>query len=214
MSVVDPDVITYAMGRGARCETCPLANPDYTAGGALPRPDLAALGTSLGPYTSVGPYPIAFVADAPGQQEIDAGRAFVGPANTKLISLAGKVASVALTGSAFYTLAILCRPKIPGEQGKKAYDIKRWLAWLRLENMKRRKLNQPTLENPFACCAPRLRSELAWLETEAPGPNGVVVVPMGNFALSSVLGTPGKPAGIMKYRGSVLGPTQVGDQML
>lgn len=59
------------------------------------------------------------------------------------------------------------------------------------------------IPTPLECCANRLWNELQWFEQkarESGRPNGVVVVPMGNFALQAVAGR----QGVMKARGSVM----------
>lgn len=103
-----------------------------------------------------------------------------------------------------------CRPEVPGEIGKKRYDVKAYMAWLRKENIQRKRNKHELLESPFDCCWPRLRRELYAAERHAQrrgAPNGVVVQPMGNFALKRLTGA----QGIMKYRGSVMAPSQDGD---
>lgn len=146
---------------------------------------------------------IVFVGDAPGKMEVQFGKPLVGPMGVKLDEVLWKAglkrSQVRLTN------ALLCRPEVPYETGKKRYDVKEYVAWLRRENVKRRKLKQEEIASPFDCCWPRLRREIweadrwAW---RRGAPNGAVVTPLSNFALKMVSGA----QGILKYRGSVLAP--------
>jgi len=100
-----------------------------------------------------------------------------------------------------------CLPTTPGAPRLKEHDRKTYLAYLRKMNAARKK--QAKLEkkeyvplpSPWDCCVTRLHGELWRAEATARArgdPNGVVIVPVGNFALKSVTGH----EGIMKWRGS------------
>jgi uracil-DNA glycosylase len=174
----------------AKCGECPLAHQ---------RPVAPA-----GPIDAA----VVVVGEAPGHWEQVQGKPFVGPSGVKLDELlyrAGLRRQDVRT-----TNALLCRPEVPGETGKKRYDVKGYMAWLRRENKRLRKLKQEPIGDPFACCWPRLRFELWQADRFAfrrGAPSGVVVVPMGNFALKQLAGV----QGVLKYRGSVLQPKKEED---
>lgn len=175
----------------ARCDECPLSHQ---------RP----VGPS-GPSDAS----IVLVGEAPGHWEQKTGRAFIGPAGVKLDEL---LYHAGLRRSELrITNALLCRPEVPGETGKKRYDVKEYMARLRRENVRRKRLKQEPIASPFDCCWPRLRLEIfeadrwAW---RRGAPNGAVVVPLGNFALKMLSGA----QGILKYRGSVLQPKAEGNE--
>lgn len=170
---------------GARCDDCPL-------NGAQPV-------MPTGPEDA----PIVFVGEAPGKWEVMKGRSFVGPSGAKLDEL------LYLAGyrrdEVRVTHAILCRTEAPGEVGKARFDVKKYMAWLRRENVLRKKAKHELLESPFDCCWPRLRRELWAADRHARNrgaPNGAVIMPLGNFALKQLAGV----SSIMKYRGSVMQP--------
>lgn len=170
---------------GARCNDCPLQG--FTA---VP---------SEGPEDAS----IVFVGEAPGKFEVLKQRPFIGPSGIKLDELLWKNgirrADVKITN------ALQCRPEVPGLTGKERYDVKKYMAWLRAENVRRKKEKQELLESPFDCCWPRLRREIFTADRHARrrgAPNGVVVMPLGNFALKRLTGA----QGILKYRGSVMQP--------
>lgn len=198
---------------GARCDRCPLR-----AQGAEPVPPLFADSISVANIK-----PIVLVADAPSANEVRAKGYVVGAASVKLDEILWSAQSgrvMAREQIAVTTAALLCRPEVPGAEGKKRYDIKAWLAWWRKENVARRKSakdfqqaypDQPLtesvlpMENPFECCAPRLEAEIAYVESYAEKRGQTaVVMPMGNYALGAVHGKYGSPMSIMKYRGSVI----------
>lgn len=160
---------------------------------------------------------MAFVGETPGFQEEKQERPFIGPSGQKLEEL---LYHIGLNRRQIWiTNVILCRPEVPGLEGKKKYDFPTYLAWIRLQNAQRRReamteakaqkkhlhdIPWTPMASPVDCCSLRLGSELAVLERAAMKrgqPNGAVVVPMGNFALEAITGR----KGIMKYRGSVLG---------
>lgn len=111
-----------------------------------------------------------------------------------------------------------CRPETPGVTGTKRYDFPTYLAWIRKQNAERKKAamlsakaagwkkGDPTpqwapIASPIDCCAPRLWSEIAHFEKVARDrgePNGVAIVPAGNYAAEAIVGR----AGIMRLRGS------------
>lgn len=177
---------------GARCSVCPLK-----AQGAVPVPPV---------WGHKNMVPLVLVGEAPGMHEVRKREPFVGPSGVKLDELLWKT-GVKRSQIMLITNALLCRPEVPDESGRKRYDVKGWLAWWRKENAQRKKFEQPPMENPFACCHPRLMAELAYAESLASGiSRTAIVMPMGNFALGAVQGKPGKAFGIMKYRGSVIEP--------
>lgn len=179
---------------GARCDECPLRGKPVVR--------------------TEGDAPIVIVGDAPGRAEEQNQRPFTGPAGVKLNELLRK-AGLPGRDSLMLTNALLCRPEIPTELGKKRYDVKAYIAWLRKENVRRAKEESPAppMQNPFDCCAPRLKHDLqraellaqeAHAENESQFPNGAVVFPVGNFALAQTFGVEKRGLSVAKYRGSVL----------
>lgn len=164
------------------------------------------------PVAATGPLdaPIVFVGEGPGKLEVIKSECFVGSSGQKLAALlyANKVSR----DQVYVTNQVCCRPEVPGVEGKRRYDFKSYVAWFRKQNQMRKKAGYPLQKNPIECCAPRLKWELDWLEHYAKlrgAPNGVVVVPLGNFALAAAVehaGVAGKVGGVMKYRGSILEP--------
>lgn len=173
---------------GARCDACPLSGqPVVPPAGPLTLADMAIVG------------------EAPGMNEVKFKKPFVGASGVKLDEILWNAGM--RRQSVWITNGLLCRPEVPGELGKKRYDVKLYMAWLRKENARRKKAKEAPLESPFACCAPRLYLELQTLDAGCRSrgrPNGVVVVPMGNFALGTLSGKPGSHKGILKWRGSVI----------
>ena len=179
------------MMHGARCDICPLK------GQKIVPPE--------------GDSPIVIVGECPGKLEEQQGRPFVAATGMKLQELLRK-AGLPPREELHLTNALLCRPAIPEEYGKKRYDLKGYLAWLRKENVRRKKAKEPLLVNPFDACGPRLRAELQRAELLAreankahPSqfPSGAIVFPVGNFALAQVMGQRHSMS-VLKYRGSVM----------
>lgn len=179
---------------GAKCDECPLA------GRKVVPPD--------------GDSPIVIVGDSPGKQDEQFGKPFASGAGMKLAELLRR-AGMPSKGQLRLTNAILCRPEIPDEFGKKRFDVKQYIAWIRKQNVGRRKMNAPLLNNPFDCCKPRLIAELKRAEFLARQihkadrtqyPNGAVIFPTGNFALAQLMGVQKRAMKTMNYRGSVLRP--------
>lgn len=174
---------------GALCDRCPLR------------------GSVVVPPSGRGDADVVIVGEAPGFNEVKQGKPFVGASGVKLADLLLET-QFKTRDSLFITNTLLCRPEVPGVEGKERYNVKRYIAWLRKENMRRKKVSEPLLESPFTCCAPRLYRELEraeWYARVRNCPNGAVVIPLGNFALGAIVqGQPGKAQGIMKYRGSVI----------
>lgn len=187
---------------GARCDECPLKGKRVVA------------------PTGVGESAIVVMGDAPGKAETEQGKPFTGPAGFRLQELLRK-AGLPLRDDLHLTNALLCRPEIPDEYGKKRYDVKGFLAWLRRENVRRKRdTDSPPLNNPFDCCAPRLKAELREAEklarelnAENPSqfPTGAVVFPVGNFALAQVMGHERRGTSVAKYRGSVIRVDRIED---
>lgn len=179
---------------GALCGECPLFGKKVVA------PD--------------GDGPVVIIGDSPSKQDEDSGRIFSGATGMKLNELLRR-AGLPPRGELRLTNTILCRPEIPGEYGRKRFDVKQYMAWLRKQNVMRKKEKQPLMKTPFECCAPRLRAELRraeFLAREAhrrdPSqfPNGSVVMPTGNFALAELMAITKHTMKVMKYRGSVMEP--------
>lgn len=176
---------------GARCDECPLK------------------GSIVVPPENVGNAGIVIIGEAPGMQEVKFGRPFIGPSGMKLEELLRRAGTGRVNTT--ITNAILCRPEVPELVGKRRFEMKEYVAWIRRENVKARKNKAPLIVSPFEACLPRLQGELQAAETFAKSrgqPGGAVIVPMGNFALSQVIGARKRATGIMKYRGSVIVPGQ------
>lgn len=182
--------------KGAKCSACPL------------RHTTRVVPPQWGTPKKDWPAPVVFVADAPGLHETKRGEPFVGPTGVKLGELTWDEMKAPAGEVMLKTSALLCRPETPGLEGRKKYEIKSYLAWLRKENVQRRKFGHPEMANPFECCYPRLKAELERAETITSRQEQLIVMPMGNFALAAVMGKPGKSQSVMKYRGSVIHPTQ------
>jgi uracil-DNA glycosylase family 4 len=151
---------------------------------------------------------MVLVSDAPGMFEVKRGVPMVGPNGVKLEAILWETLRMKRSDVMLYTHAILCRPEVPGEQGRRRYELKSYMAWLRKENAQRKRFKHPVVADPFTCCAPRLLNEVKHAEAKAASGVDLVVMPMGSFALGTLSGTPGKPVSIMKYRGSVIDPTE------
>ena len=161
---------------------------------------------------------LVIVGEAPGPQEEVRGRPFIGPSGMMLDDLLQKAGTS--RDRVFITNALCCRSEVPGETGQGRVELKRYMAWLRTQNVKiKREWKQlkkagpaPLIKSPFDCCRPRLLAELRWFEDRARDtgrPNGAVVVPVGNYALTALSGK----AGIMKYRGAPLEASSLVDEM-
>lgn len=173
---------------GALCSICPLRE----SGTPVP---------PKGPQDADA----VIVAETPAYYEEQKGEPLVGPSGIKLNEILYAIG--VKRDRLFLTNTILCRPEVPGETGSKRFDFKTYMAWLRKENMLRKKLAKERQEkidpipSPIDCCAPRLWGELGWHEHVARQrgqPNGAVVIAMGNFATKAIVGR----EGIMKLRGS------------
>ncbi len=186
---------------GAQCWRCPLR-------GKRPVPP-------EGPHDPE----LVVVGEGPGANEEKAGRPFIGPSGIALDDILRKAG--VKRERIWITNAVLCRADTPGVQGSKRYDFKTFLAYLRKENaaakagerarakVERRKPDYSQVlehSSPLECCGTRLWSELMHFEQVAVqrgDVNGLVVVPVGNFAALAVTGK----QGIMKLRGSPLQPS-------
>lgn len=179
--------------RGAKCSQCPLRSKKFVPPEGPDDPELVIVG------------------EAPGYQEEIKRRPFIGPSgnflNDALRSIGASRARIWITNT------LLCRSEVPGMQGKPAFDLENYFAWMNKENKARRKNakkgEDPNLiASPLECCKPRLDAEIKRFDETARrrgDPNGIVVVPMGNFALRALA----REEGIMKWRGSVI---QEGDK--
>lgn len=180
---------------GAKCDVCPLRGKKVVPPGGDMQADMVIVG------------------EAPGLHEEKQGKPFVGYSGQMLNELL-KEAGIDRR-SLWLTNSMLCRPATPGVQGPKQFDLPTYLAWLRLRNKTEKKRCKASGEefvewpSPVDCCRPRLLAELWNLEQRARArrlPNGLVVIPMGNFALKTLAGV----QGIMRYRGSPI-PVDIGD---
>lgn len=180
---------------GARCDECPLR--DHSPVPPSGNPDAS----------------MVVVGDSPGKFEVQHSRIFIGPAGVKLDEVLYRAGIP--SKAVWKTHAILCRPEVPEASGRKRFDVKNYIAWMRRENKTRSTRNRadpkgpqmPLMRNPFECCAPRLQAELARAEQVAltqGKPNGSVVLPLGPYSLAVVQGEVGKSHSITKYRGSVI----------
>lgn len=172
---------------GCLCDSCPLNGSE--------------------PVPPSGPADAEFVvvAESPGHWEVKKGVPLVGPSGVMFDDI---LYYAGLKRSQFFlTNVILCRPTVPGVEGKDRYDMRRYMAYLHTENArrsseaKRRGKEFEPIPSPIECCAPRLWRELAHFEAVAKArgqPNGAVVIAMGNYACEAVTGR----SGIMKLRGS------------
>lgn len=148
---------------------------------------------------------LVIIGEAPGKYEEMRGEPFIGPSGAKLDELLKKVG---LHRSQVYlTNALLCRNELEHDDGPDKFSLNAYMAWIRKENLARKKRAKATgepyeaISSPLDCCAPRLWAELHHFERlakERGQPNGAVCVPMGNYALQAVTGR----QGIMKNRGS------------
>jgi uracil-DNA glycosylase len=183
----DPEV------HGAKCSVCPLRSKKFVPPEGPDDPELVIVG------------------EAPGYQEEIKRRPFIGPSGNFLNDALRAIG--ASRSWIWITNTLLCRAEVPGMYGKAAFDLENYFAWLNKENKARRKAAKkgetPNLiESPLSCCKPRLDAEIKRFDEVARrrgDPNGIVVVPMGNFALRALA----REEGIMKWRGSVI---QEGDK--
>ena len=159
------------------------------------------------PVPPEGPLDAEYViiSESPGFWEVKKNRPMVGPAGIQFDDIL--YYSEIKRDRCWLSSAILCRPEVPGLAGKAKYETKRYMAWIRSENAKRKKAAKLANErfepipSPFECCAPRLWAELGHFENVARQrgqPNGAVVLPLGNYALHTITGK----SGILKLRGS------------
>lgn len=178
---------------GAKCSICPLRSKKSVPPEGPPDPELVIVG------------------EAPGYQEEIKGRPFVGRSGNFLNDA---LKQIGISRSRIWiTNTLLCRAEVPGMRGKAAFDLPSYFTWLVKTNKDRRKQARKgetpdQIASPLDCCKPRLDTELKRFDViarERGDPNGIVVVPMGNFALRALTGEDG----IMKWRGSVM---QEGDK--
>lgn len=146
---------------------------------------------------------IALVGEGPGKNELARGAPFVGASGIKLDEILWH-ASMS-RAEVWVTNAMLCRAEVPNSEAASRFSSDEYMKWLTAENKKRKKAKTQLLVDPFTACRPRLLRELKELDVaarEAGAPSGVVVVPLGNYALHGLRGV----RSIMKYRGSCLLP--------
>jgi uracil-DNA glycosylase len=186
---------------GCECDSCPLK------------------GQQVVPPEGNPDARFAVVNEAPGLSELKFGKQWIGPAGAKLNELLFKAGLH--RNQIWMTSALLCRPEVPGKEGRRRFDVKEYVAWIRRENVKIRRENKANKKSglpgfieyvsPLDCCAPRLYGELHALDQKARAagaPNGLVVVPLGSFALGLLTTKPGAMQSILKYRGSVIFPKE------
>jgi uracil-DNA glycosylase len=180
---------------GARCDEC-------TLGGVGQAPRCVPPGGSKVAR-------IALVGEAPGKNEQIKLQPFVGASGIKLDEMLWHVGL--RRSEVFISNAALCRPEIPNSTSPNRFSSEEYMKWIAIENKSRKRTAKAEkapyvpLLDPFAACRPRLLRELYNLDLNARAagaPNGVVVVPLGNFALKTLRGL----TGITKYRGSVFPP--------
>lgn len=176
---------------GALCDQCPLNGSKAVS--------------PSGPFDASS----AFVVDGPDMHAVNKGEFLVGPAGAKFGEMLYRLG--VQRSQIYLTSVLLCRAEVPGLEGKKKYELKTYIAWFRKQNAMRKKNGWPVQLNPIECCRPRLLKELAGLEGGAlsrGAPNGLVVTPMGNFALEATTKKDPQsskiPKGILRYRGSVI----------
>lgn len=157
---------------------------------------------------------VAYVGEGPDEQEVKRGVPFIGASGIKLEEILWEAHRLTRS-QVFLTNSAICRPETPGLEGKDRFKMDNYMKWVKQENGRRAKANkvhkklgeplEPLLMDPHTACRPRLLRELAWLDAQARkagAPNGIVVQPLGNYALKSLRAV----SGIMKYRGSVMLP--------
>lgn len=156
-----------AEAHGARCDLCPLR--EVRQGGPVP------------PEPSGAPVAL-LVGEAPGKEEVEQGRPFVGQSGQELWRALG---AAGYRRSRFgITNAILCRPP--------ENKLDRVLSDLKRENKKRVAAGQEPRPTPMACCQPRLAREIAAFPK---------VIALGAVALQAVTG---HASSIMDARGGPL----------
>lgn len=178
---------------GALCNECPLR------------------GSRVVPPEGPGDADLVIVGEGPGAQEVKHLKPFIGPSGMVLDEI---LYAIGLPRRRVWiSNTLLCRAEVPHLEGKKKFELKTYLAYLRVYNMKEKKQakiegREPKLlANPIDCCTVRLWSELWHFEQVAlkrGRPNGAVIIPCGNYAAQAVTGK----LGIMRLRGS---PIRVGD---
>lgn len=194
MSGYDP------IAAGAHCHECPLR------------------GSKIVPPTGPLDPEIVVIGEGPGFQEEKSGKVFSGPAGTTLNNILKKAGIE--RARVWTTNALLCRADTPEVNGVKRYELNTFMAWIRAQNARMKKTARdqakmdrvkfdvaavPQYTSPIECCKPRLWNELNYFESVARARgdlNGLVVVPVGNYALQAVVGS----KGIMKHRGSPMLP--------
>lgn len=152
---------------GADCDRCPLR--DIRAGGPVP------------PEARNGALAL-LIGEAPGKEEAENGRPFIGAAGVELWRALG---SLGYKRDRFsITNALLCRPP--------ENKLDRVLKSVAKENKARAAAKMPLIPSPLQCCAPRLYREIHALPH---------VVTLGAIALHVVTG---RATSIMEARGGPL----------
>jgi len=147
------------------------------------------------------------IGEAPGRYEEIQGSPFVGQSGmalNEILAEAGIKRSRCMISN-----GTLCRPETPTAPPLKRHDMPTFIAYIRSLNAAAKKLAKSSkseykpIASPIDCCAPRLWREIHFLDQSARRRgrvNGIVIVPLGNFALTTSTGR----RGIMKFRGSVI----------
>jgi uracil-DNA glycosylase len=163
---------------------------------------------------------IVIIGDAPGKADEQAKKIYSGATGMKLNELLRR-AGLPPRNQLLLTNAVLCRPEVPDEYGRKRFDLRNFMAWVRKQNVARKKEGHPPMKTPFDCCKPRLKAELKRAEFMAREahkrdssqfPNGAVVMPTGNFALAELMGVQKRAMKVLNYRGSVMSPSPEHEQ--
>ena len=152
---------------GAQCHRCPLAK-----GGRPVDP--------VGPEEHRGAR-MVILGEAPGRQEVEVGRPFVGPTGIEEMKALRKVGWE--RGDFHWTNTICCRP--PGNG-----DLTLYMMQLKSRNRRRKRKGQEPLPTPQECCRPRLDRELMGFK---------FILSLGSAAAKAVV--PGLRTGVLDVRG-------------
>jgi DNA polymerase I-like protein with 3'-5' exonuclease and polymerase domains/uracil-DNA glycosylase len=161
--------MTSSSLNGALCRSCPLGCDLHRSGDYIP--------------VAAEKHPddrIAIIGEAPGGQEVEEGRPFVGPSGMEL-QAALDLIGVA-RGDCHIDNVIACRPK--------GNDLAGYMLRLGRRNRKRRSKDEDEWATPHSCCKPRLHNNLK---------NFRHFLCLGATAAAAIRG--GNPS-IMKLRGT------------
>ena len=153
--------------QGARCDLCPLAQGGRAVDPVPPEEHRGAR--------------LALVGEAPGKQEVDTGRPFVGPSGIEEMKALRKAGWE--RNDFHWTNAIACRP--PGRG-----DLNLYLMQLKSRNRRRKRRGETPFPTPQECCKPRLDRELQEFRH---------ILSVGSSAAKAVI--PGLRSGVLDVRG-------------